>query len=109
MAHKQNPAAAVLARACARLVHANAGLLTAGDYEHERAAGAWQAEWPALSAALAFAGGAAAAARRSVEELEVHPDRMRANIAVPALPADGAAAAGELVDRALAEYREAAG
>ena len=62
MPHKRNPAAAVLARACARLAHANAGVLLGGEYEHERAAGAWQAEWPALSAALAFTGGAAAAA-----------------------------------------------
>ena len=106
MPHKRNPAAAVLARACARIVHANAGLLTAGDYEHERAAGAWQAEWPALSAALAFAGGAAAAARRSLEGLEVHADRMQANIAVEALPGEGAATAEALVDRALAHYRE---
>ena len=72
-----NPASAVLARACARLVHANAGLLTGGDYEHERAAGAWQAEWPALSAALAFAGGAAAAARRSLEGLRSTPPAWR--------------------------------
>ena len=46
-------------------------LLTSGEHEHERAAGAWQAEWPALSAALAFAGGAAAAARGCLDGLEV--------------------------------------
>jgi 3-carboxy-cis,cis-muconate cycloisomerase len=80
MPHKQNPARAVLARACARLVHANVGLLTSGEHEHERAAGAWQAEWPALSAALAFAGGAAAAARECLEGLEVRPERMGANM-----------------------------
>ena len=101
MPHKQNPAAAVLARACARLVHANAGLLTSGDYELERAAGAWQSEWPALSAALAFAGGAAAAARRSLEGLIVHADQMEANVAE-----DDVGAAEALVDRALAHYRE---
>jgi len=103
MPHKQNPAAAVLARACARLVHANAGLLTGGDHELERAAGAWQAEWPALSAALAFAGAAAAAARRSLEGLQVDGERMAANAA--GLEGDPAAAEA-LVDRALAHYRE---
>jgi 3-carboxy-cis,cis-muconate cycloisomerase len=103
MPHKRNPAAAVLARASARLVHANAGVLTGGEYEHERAAGAWQAEPPALSAALAFAGGAAAAARRSLEGLEVHADRMQANVA-----GGDTGAAAELVDRALTHYREQA-
>ncbi len=103
MPHKQNPAAAVLARACARLVHANASLLTGGEHELDRAAGAWQAEWPALSAAHALAGGAAAAARRSLEGLEVHPDRMAENAA--GLEGD-AGAAEAWVDRALARYRE---
>jgi 3-carboxy-cis,cis-muconate cycloisomerase len=103
MPHKQNPAAAVLARACARLVHANSALLTGGEHELDRAAGGWQAEWPALSAALAFAGGAAAAARRSLEGLEVHTDRMAGNAA--GLEGD-AGAAEALVDRALADYRE---
>jgi 3-carboxy-cis,cis-muconate cycloisomerase len=108
MPHKRNPAAAVLARACARLVHANAGVLTDGEYEHERAAGAWQAEWPALTAALAFAGGAAAAARRSLEGLEVHADRMRENISVEPLPEQYAGFPEVFVDRALARYREGA-
>jgi 3-carboxy-cis,cis-muconate cycloisomerase len=114
--HKRNPVGAVLARACARLVHANAGVLAGGEYEHERAAGAWQAEWTALSEALAHAGGAAAAARSSLEGLEVRPERMRENMTAElysererlGLGADagylGSAAA--FVDRALARYRE---
>ena len=102
MAHKRNPAAAVLARACARLVHANASPLVGGEHELQRAAGDWQAEWPALSAALAFAGGAAAAVRRSLEGLEVHADRMAANAA----GLDGDAGSAEaVVDQALAFYR----
>jgi 3-carboxy-cis,cis-muconate cycloisomerase len=105
MPHKRNPAAAVLARACARLVHAQAGLLTGGDHELERAAGAWQAEWPALSSALAFAGGAAAAARRSLEGLEVDEARMAENAAGLAGDVGSAEA---LVDRALAHYRDQA-
>jgi 3-carboxy-cis,cis-muconate cycloisomerase len=116
MPHKRNPARAVLARACARLVHANVAVLTSGEHEHERAAGAWQAEWTALSEALAHAGGAAAAARASLEGLEVRPERMRENMtsdlyserARLGLDADadylGTAAA--FVDRALARFRE---
>jgi 3-carboxy-cis,cis-muconate cycloisomerase len=103
MPHKQNPAAAVLARACARLVHANASLLAGGEHELDRAAGAWQAEWPALSAALAFSGGAAAAARRSLEGLKVHADRMAENARDLG---EDVGAAEALVDRALARYRE---
>jgi 3-carboxy-cis,cis-muconate cycloisomerase len=78
--HKRNPAKAVLARACARLVHANAGVLAEGGHEHERAAGAWQSEWTALTEALAHAGGAAAAIRECLEGLEVSPERMRGNM-----------------------------
>ena len=81
MPHKRNPARAVVARACARGVHAQASLLTAiGDYELQRAAGAWQAEWTALSEALALTGGAAAAIRECLESLEVDSERMRANM-----------------------------
>jgi 3-carboxy-cis,cis-muconate cycloisomerase len=103
MPHKRNPAAAVLARACARLVHANASVLTAGEHELQRAAGAWQAEWPALSAALAFAGGASAAVRRSLEGIEVHAERMAENAA----GLDGDIGAAEaVVDKALTYYKE---
>ncbi len=80
MPHKQNPVRAVLARACARIVHANAGVLASGEHEHERAAGAWHAEWVALSEALAYTGGAAAAIRECLEGLEVFPERMRENM-----------------------------
>jgi 3-carboxy-cis,cis-muconate cycloisomerase len=49
--------------------------------EHERAAGAWHAEWNALSGALLYAGGAVAAIREVTEGLEVDPERMRRNLA----------------------------
>ena len=84
---KRNTTRATIARACARGVHAACGLLTDGEYEHERAAGAWHAEWAALSDALALAGGAAAAIRECLDGLEVHADRMRANLS-PALVAE---------------------
>lgn len=118
MPHKRNPVRAVLARACARIVHANVTVLASGgDHELERAAGAWQAEWTALSEALAHAGGAAAATRECLEQLEVFPERMRENMR-PELYAerdrlglsdpDYLGSAGAFVDRALARWRESA-
>jgi 3-carboxy-cis,cis-muconate cycloisomerase len=118
MPHKRNPAKATLARACARLVRANVAVLTGGEHEHERAAGAWQAEWTALTETLAHAGGAAAAIRECLEGLEVFPQRMRENM-TPGLYAerdrlglDGDAeylgSAAAFVDRALARYRDGA-
>jgi 3-carboxy-cis,cis-muconate cycloisomerase len=81
MPHKRNPVAAARAAACARHVHALAGLLTGAlVQEHERALSAWHAEWPALSDALALTGGAAASIRESLEGLRVDPERMRRNL-----------------------------
>ena len=118
MPHKRNAVGAVLAIACERHARANAGiLLESVVQEHERAAGAWQAEWHALSTALAATGGAAAAVRRSLAALDVDADRMRANISPDTLseaarfgidaqrPDDYLGSADAFVDRALALHR----
>lgn len=79
-------------------------MLMEGDYEHERAAGAWQAEWDALSGALALTGGAVVAARECLAGLQVDAERMRTNITEDLL-SDGALDVGSaetFVDRALA-------
>ena len=79
--HKRNPVLAVTAAACARRVPPLAQTLQAAmAQEHERAVGAWHAEWETLSDALALTGGAVAAVREATEGLEVYPDRMRANL-----------------------------
>jgi 3-carboxy-cis,cis-muconate cycloisomerase len=81
MPHKRNPVAAMWTRACAELARGHASVLTASLVsEHERAGGAWQAEWEALSGALSTTGGAAAALAGSLEGLEVDTARMRANL-----------------------------
>jgi 3-carboxy-cis,cis-muconate cycloisomerase len=81
MPQKQNPVASALAIACARQVSAHAStLIGALPQEHERALGGWHTEWPALSGALAFTGGAADGARRALDELEVDAERMLANL-----------------------------
>ena len=79
--HKRNPVGAALTIACAHGVRGAASVLIgAVAQEHERAAGAWQAEWDALSRALALTGGAAGALREALDGIEVHPERMRANL-----------------------------
>jgi 3-carboxy-cis,cis-muconate cycloisomerase len=79
--HKRNPVGSTLAAACARRVPPLAETLQAAmAQEHERAAGAWHAEWETISDALALTGGAAAAMREVMEGLEVRPDRMRENL-----------------------------
>ena len=81
MPHKRNPVAAVSALAAARQAPGLAAtLLGAMEQEHERAAGAWQAEWRPLSELLRATGSAAAWARDALEGLEVDGERMRANV-----------------------------
>ena len=118
--HKRNPVASTLARACAAGAEAAALALVrgVGGHEHERAAGAWHAEWRAVSDALALAGSAAAWTRAALEGLEVDTERMRANVGAETLseaerfggaarPEDYLGSADELVDRALARFRGA--
>jgi 3-carboxy-cis,cis-muconate cycloisomerase len=118
MPHKQNPVGSTLTRACALRVEAAAGvLLAAVPQEHERAAGAWHAEWAALSDALMLTGGAAAAMHETLGGLEVDVERMRANIGEDTLseaarfgidvtaPQDYLGSADAFVDRALEFYR----
>jgi 3-carboxy-cis,cis-muconate cycloisomerase len=82
MPHKRNPVAAISARACARQAPGSvATLLASMEQEHERAAGAWHAEWAPLRALLVSTGSAASWLRTCLEGLQVHPDRMRANLA----------------------------
>jgi 3-carboxy-cis,cis-muconate cycloisomerase len=113
MAHKRNPVAAISAAACAaRTPGLVATMLSVMDGEHERAAGGWQAEWETLRELLRSTGAAVAWLRDLLERLDVDVPRMRANLAV--VLGDGAddraraeaiAAAGPLVDRALAAHR----
>ncbi|MEV6153541.1 lyase family protein [Nonomuraea sp. NPDC052129] len=78
MPQKRNPALSVLIRSAALQVPAYAQLLGQAG-EHERAAGAWQAEWLPLRECLRLTGGAAETAAELVAGLQVFPDRMRDN------------------------------
>jgi 3-carboxy-cis,cis-muconate cycloisomerase len=98
MPHKHNPVAAICALGCARQAPGLAAtLLGAMAHEHERAAGAWHAEWRPMSELLRSTGSAVAWLRQSLESLEVDPERMRAN-----LDATGGRLMAERVAAALA-------
>jgi 3-carboxy-cis,cis-muconate cycloisomerase len=116
MAHKRNPVAAVSVSACARRVPGLvATLFSAMDQELQRGAGAWQAEWGTLSDLLTLTGSAAAWGNDLLSNLEVDPERMRANLArladagvtEAADPDPALERAQELIDRALAAARSA--
>jgi 3-carboxy-cis,cis-muconate cycloisomerase len=99
LAQKQNPIAAVSVVACAvRAPGLVATLLVAAAaQEHQRAAGAWHAEWAPLCELLLTVGSAAAWLRDGLAHLEVDAARMRAN-----LDASGGLILAERVTAALA-------
>jgi 3-carboxy-cis,cis-muconate cycloisomerase len=116
MPHKANPVAAVAARGnAARAPGLVATLLASMDHEHQRAAGAWHAEWAPLRELLVATGSAAAWLRTSLEGLEVDPRRMRENldatggllmaerVATALTTALGRAQAHELIERVTRE------
>jgi 3-carboxy-cis,cis-muconate cycloisomerase len=82
MPHKNNPVAAISARACARRAPGLAATLFAAmEQEHERAAGAWHSEWPTLTDLLTAVGSAAAWLAESLAGLRADPARMAATVA----------------------------
>ncbi|MBP2329690.1 3-carboxy-cis,cis-muconate cycloisomerase [Kibdelosporangium banguiense] len=83
MPQKQNPALATMIRAAALqvpgLVATLAHCMLAED---ERSGGTWHAEWQPLRECLRLAGAATHTATELITGLRVHPDRMRANLAI---------------------------
>ncbi|MGN6872222.1 MAG: 3-carboxy-cis,cis-muconate cycloisomerase [Solirubrobacteraceae bacterium] len=81
MPHKRNPVGGVGLIACAQrgpgLV---ATMLAAMVQEHERGAGAWQAEWDTLLELLRLTGSSAAIARELLTGLEVDTEKMRSDM-----------------------------
>jgi 3-carboxy-cis,cis-muconate cycloisomerase len=102
MAHKRNPVAAVSVLACAKRVPGLvATMLACMEQEHERAAGAWQAEWGTITELLRLTGSAAAWGRDLLEHLHVDAGAMRA--AAGENPDLGSSS--QLIDRALEARR----
>jgi 3-carboxy-cis,cis-muconate cycloisomerase len=84
MAHKQNPVAAISARAAAMQIPGLIATLlhAAGSHDFERASGAWHAEWPALNTLLRSGGSAIDWLATSLERVVVDTERMAENVAV---------------------------
>ena len=122
MPHKQNPVAAIAILGCTRRVPGLvATLAAAAEQEHQRAAGAWHAEWEPFADVLRVTGSAASWAVELTGGLVVDPARMRANldatrglplaerVAGLLAPALGQEAAHELVAQASAHAVAAGG
>jgi 3-carboxy-cis,cis-muconate cycloisomerase len=81
MPHKRNPVGCITALAAAGRVPALVSSFLSGmAQEHERAAGAWQAEWSIVAGVIGATGLAAASMAEVAEGLTVDSARMRANI-----------------------------
>ena len=119
MPHKRNPVTAVLIRGAAvRSPGLVSTVFSASLQEHERAMGHWHAEWQPLRELLLLAQGAAERLDEVLAGLDVHPERLAANLdaARPAVmaenlatrlaPALGRGAAQRVVRDALAAASE---
>lgn len=81
MPQKHNPVDATNALAAARLAIGTVPvILSAMTQEHERAVGAWQAEWAAIPNLFCFTACAVERVRDAVAGLQVDPVRMQANL-----------------------------
>jgi 3-carboxy-cis,cis-muconate cycloisomerase len=81
MPNKHNPVASIAILGCARqLPGLLATLVSSAEQEHQRAAGAWHAEWEPLTAMLRLAGSAASWGADLVPGLGVDSSRMAANL-----------------------------
>ena len=81
MPHKRNPVVSVIILGCTRRAPGLlATLAAAAEQEHQRAAGAWHAEWEPLADLLRLTGSAASWAVTLLSGLRVDAARMRANL-----------------------------
>ena len=82
MPHTRNPVAAVAILGCTRQVPGLlATLVACAEQEHQRAAGAWHAEWEPLAALIRLTGSASSWAAELLPGLVVDASRMAANLA----------------------------
>lgn len=82
MPNKSNPVASVAVLGCARQVPGLlATLVASAEQEHQRAAGAWQAEWQPFGHLLQLASSAASWGSELLASLEVDTAKMAANLA----------------------------
>ena len=123
MPHKRNPVASIAVLGCAKQVPGLlATLAAAAEQEHQRAAGAWHAEWEPLAGLLRLTGSAASWGAGLLGGLEPDPARMRQkpgrgpgglplaeNVAALLAPAMGRIAAHDLLAAASARAAASGG
>ncbi len=81
MPNKRNPVAAIVILGCTRRAPGLLATVAASaEQEHQRAAGAWHAEWEPIADLLRLTGSAASWAAELLAGLEVDAGRMRANL-----------------------------
>jgi 3-carboxy-cis,cis-muconate cycloisomerase len=81
MPQKKNPSgSAIVLAAATRVPGLVAAFLTGMVQEHERAVGGLQAEWPTVADVVQSTGAALAALAATMEEIQVDPHAMRANL-----------------------------
>ncbi len=81
MPHKRNPELSEHLDTLARIVRSDAAVAMEGMVAlHERDGRGWKAEWLVLPEACQLTGAALGFAARLLEGLQVHPERMRANL-----------------------------
>jgi 3-carboxy-cis,cis-muconate cycloisomerase len=110
MPHKRNPALSMLAlEAAQRAPGLAATLLAQLTPEHERGLGQWQSQWFTLRELVGAAASGTGAMAEALAELEVDEPAMQANLAslLENQPQGAFGSAGVMIERALAEWREA--
>lgn len=81
MPHKRNPVAcAAILTAAQRTPGLMATLYACQIQQHERALGGWQAEWETLPELITLVGGALAQSEALVRDMQVFPQKMRADL-----------------------------
>ncbi|VAR74524.1 3-carboxy-cis,cis-muconate cycloisomerase [Klebsiella variicola] len=81
MPHKRNPVAcAAILTAAQRTPGLMATLYASQLQQHERALGGWQAEWETLPDLITLVGGALAQSEALVRDMQVFPQKMRADL-----------------------------
>jgi 3-carboxy-cis,cis-muconate cycloisomerase len=110
MPHKRNPALSMLAlEAAHRAPGLAATLLAQLTPEHERGLGQWQSQWFTLRELVGAAASGTGAMAEALADLEVDEPAMQANLAslLENQPQGAFGSARVMIERALAEWREA--
>jgi len=81
MPHKQNPVAcAGVLAAAARVPPLVSTVLSSASGEYQRSLGPWQSEWETLPEIVRLTAGASHQLAMLLPRLQIHPDKMRANL-----------------------------